>query len=121
MPFAPRFNLLLGSNSRGRDGDDHGAIGKVRRAYWVQGKKIRAIARDTVRRIVRGGETERVYERREQPLPKLGAFREKLDAALDDNEKKPRHQRLTAKRIYEVLPAAGYVGGYDAVRRYAQR
>jgi hypothetical protein len=39
-------------------------IGKVRRAYWVQGKKIRAIARelklarDTVRRIVRGGKTE---------------------------------------------------------------
>jgi hypothetical protein len=36
-------------------------IGKVRRAYWVQGRKIKAIARDlklarwTVRRIVRGG------------------------------------------------------------------
>jgi hypothetical protein len=63
-------------------------IGKVRRAYWVQGKKIRAIARelklarDTVRRIVRGGETERIYERREQPMPKLGAFRETLTGCL---------------------------------------
>jgi len=53
-------------------------IGKVRRAYWVQGKKIKAIARETglsrgtVRRIVRSGETVLTYERREQPLPKLG-------------------------------------------------
>ena len=46
-------------------------IGKVRRAYWVQGKKIKAIARETglsrgtVRRIVRSGETVLTYERRE--------------------------------------------------------
>ncbi len=102
-------------------------IGKVRRAYWVQGKKIRAIARelklarDTVRRIVRGGETERIYERREQPMPKLGAFRETLDGLLDDNSKKPKRERLTTKRIYEALRDTGYTGGYDAVRRYAQR
>jgi transposase len=101
-------------------------IGKVRRAYWVQGKKIRAIARelklarDTVRRIVRGGETERIYERREQPMPKLGAFRETLDGLLDDNSKRPKRERLTTKRIYEALRDTGYTGGYDAVRRYAQ-
>ena len=40
-------------------------IGKVRRAYWVQGKKIKAIARETglsrgtVRRIVRSGDVQR--------------------------------------------------------------
>jgi hypothetical protein len=55
-------------------------IGRVRRAYWVQKKKIKAIARElrlsrgTVRRIVRGGETAPVYERKDQPLPKLGPF-----------------------------------------------
>jgi transposase len=102
-------------------------IGKVRRAYWVQGKKIRAIARelklarDTVRRIVRSGKTERIYERREQPMPKLGAFRETLDGLLDDNSKKPKRERLTTKRIYEALRDTSYTGGYDAVRRYAQR
>lgn len=57
-------------------------IGRVRRAYWVQGKSIKAICRDlklareTVRRIVRSGKTAPmpVYERKEQPFPKLGLF-----------------------------------------------
>jgi hypothetical protein len=53
-------------------------IGKVRRAYWVQRKKIKAIARElrlsrgTVRRIVRSGETAPVYERKEQPRRSWG-------------------------------------------------
>ena len=53
-----------------------------RRAYFVQGRKIKAIARElklarnTVRDIVRAGSgseaTERSYERKEQPLHQLG-------------------------------------------------
>ena len=105
-------------------------IGKVRRAYWVQGKKIKAIARElniarwTVRRIVRAGEageTERVYRRREQPLPKLGAFKETLERLLDENGAKSKRDRLTTKRLFEQLRGEGYAGGYDAVRRHAQR
>ena len=102
-------------------------IGKVRRAYWVQGKKIRAIARemklarDTVRRIVRSGETERVYQRKEQPLPKLGSFGEALDKLLSDNTAKSKRERVTTKRLFEQLRSEGFTGGYDAVRRYARR
>ena len=102
-------------------------IGKVRRAYWVQGKKIKAIARElkiarwTVRRIVRAGETERVYQRREQPLPKLGAFKEALEQLLEENAGKSKRDRLTTKRLFEQLREQGYAGGYDAVRRFAQR
>src|SRR6478735_5987077 len=70
-------------------------IGRVRRAYWVQRKKIKAIARElrpsrgTVRPIVRSGETVLTYERKEQPLPKLGPFVEQLDKLLEANMAKP--------------------------------
>src|SRR3989440_8217059 len=102
-------------------------IGKVRRAYWVQGRKIKAIARETglsrgtVRRIVRSGETVLTYERREQPLPKLGPFVEQLNKLLEANMARRKRDRLTTKRLTEQLREVGYAGGYDAVRRYAQR
>jgi transposase len=103
-------------------------IGKVRRAYWVQKKKIKAIARElklarnTVRSIVRSGETAPVYLRKEQPLPKLGLFVEQLDKLLEENAGKSKRERLTTKRVFEKLQQeAGYSGSYDAVRRYAQR
>jgi transposase len=103
-------------------------IGRVRRAYWVQGKTIKAIcrelklARETVRRIVRSGKTAPIpaYERKEQPFPKLGLFLEQLDALLTENAGKPKRDRLTMKRIYERLHEEGYAGCYDAVRRYAR-
>src|SRR2546421_8154885 len=102
-------------------------IGKVRRAYWVQGRKIKAIARETglsrgtVRRIVRSGETVLTYERREQPLPKLGPFVEQLNKLLEANMARRKRDRLTTKRLTEQLREVGYAGGYDAVRRYAPR
>jgi transposase len=102
-------------------------IGRVRRAYWVQKKKIKAIARElrlsrrTVRRIVRSGDTVLTYERKEQPLPKLGPFVEQLDKLLEANMAKRKRDRLTTKRLTEQLREAGYAGGYDAVRRFAQR
>ena len=53
-------------------------IGRVRRAYFVQKRSIKAIARDlklarnTVRSIVRTeAATERRYDRRAQPMPQL--------------------------------------------------
>ena len=106
-------------------------IGKVRRAFFVQKRSIRAITREyrlsrnTVRDIVRADQqtpvTERRYARREQPLPQLGAHVEALERMLAENAAKPKREQLTLKRLYESLrDAAGYAGGYDAVRRYAR-
>ena len=34
---------------------------------------------------------------------------------------KRKRERLTTKRLTEQLKETGYAGGYDSVRRYAQR
>jgi transposase len=104
-------------------------IAKVRRAHFVEGKKIKQIcrelrlARETVRGIVRAGPdgpTSRRYERKMQPHPQIGPHVETLDRMLAENAKCPARERLTFQRVYEELRLAGYGGGYDAVRRYGR-
>jgi transposase len=102
-------------------------IAKVRRDHIVDKKPIRAIARDrglsrnTVRKVLRSGETSFAYEREDQPYPKLGPYLEELERLLAENEKRSRRERVTLLRLSEDLGRLGYSGGYDAVRRYARR
>jgi transposase len=101
-------------------------IAKIRRAHLVQGKSIKAIARElrvsrkVVRKVLRSGATEFRYVREVQPRPKLGRWREALDGLLAANATKSARERLTLIRLFEELRADGYEGGYDAVRRYAR-
>ena len=101
-------------------------IAKIRRAHLVQGKSIKAIARDlrvsrkVVRKVLRTEQTEFRYEREVQPRPKLGRWRESLEGLLAENAGKPARERLTLIRLFEELRGLGYDGGYDAVRRYAR-
>ncbi len=101
-------------------------IAKIRRAFFHQKKPIKTICRElklsrkAVRRAIRSEATEFRYERSVQPMPKLGAWRERLDEILAANEDKPARERLTLVRIFETLRDLGFDGGYDAVRRYAK-
>ena len=101
-------------------------IARVRRAYFVQGKSIKQIerelhvARNTVRKIIRSGETSFSYEREKQPLPRIGPWQAELDRLLLANEGKAARERLTLIRVFEELAGLGYEGSYDAVRRYAR-
>jgi transposase len=101
-------------------------IGKIRRAYFVQGKPIKAICRElkvsrkVVRKVLRSGATSFEYEREVQPLPKIGPWKGDLERILTTNAAKPSRERLTLMRIFEELRGLGYQGGYDAVRRYAR-
>ena len=100
-------------------------IAKIRRAYFTLGKPIKEICRElrisrkVVRKVIRSDATEFHYERSRQPLPRIGPWRERLEAFLEENENRPPRQRLTIIRIYEELVALGYAGSYAAVRRYA--
>jgi transposase len=99
-------------------------IRKVRQAHFRDGKAIREIcrefdlARNTVRNIIRSGVTEQVYERIEQPRPKLGTFIERLSELLKEDSAKPVRHRKSAQILFEQLQREGYSGGYDTVRRY---
>jgi transposase len=102
-------------------------IAKIRRAFFREGKPIKAICRDlgvsrkVVRKVIRSGATEFRYEREVQPRPKIGRWSDELDQLLTANEGKAPRERLTLIRIYEELRDRGYDGGYDAVRRYARK
>lgn len=102
-------------------------IAAVRRAFFSEGKKIKeivrelAVSRKVVRKIVRSKETEFVYRRRAQPRPQLGAHTERLEVLLAENAGRPRRERLTLRRIADLLKAEWCPAGYDAVRRHARQ
>jgi transposase len=101
-------------------------IGRIRREHLVKGKSIKEIARDlkisrnTVRKMLRSGETSFSYEREVQPRPRLGRWKADLDRLLAGDAGASARERLTLIRLFEELRLLGYDGGYDAVRRYGR-
>ena len=102
-------------------------IARIRREHFIKGKTIKEIARDlkvsrnTVRKVLRSGETSFEYERQVQPRPKLGRWAPELDELLAANAAKSAREQLTLIRIFEELRGLGYQGSYDAIRRYARK
>ena len=84
-------------------------IAKVRRAYFSDGKSIKAICRElrlsrkVVRKVIRSGETSFSYERAVQPRPKLGQWTTALDELLEANAAKQAREQLTLIRLFEDL------------------
>ena len=77
-------------------------IGRIRREHFIKGKTIREISRDlkvsrnTVRKVLRSGETSFEYERDVQPRPKLGRWTAELDELLEGNTTKPLPRAVDA-------------------------
>ena len=73
-------------------------IGQIRRAYFEQRRPIKeivrrlSVSRTTVRKVIRGQETEFRYERSVQPAPKLGEWVAVLTAILEAEAKLPRRE-----------------------------
>src|SRR3954466_7387636 len=91
-------------------------IGKIRRAYFVHGKPIKAICRElkvsrkVVRKVLRSGATSFEYEREVQPLPRLGPWKADLERILAANNARPARERLTLMRVFEELRGARLPG-----------
>ena len=59
-------------------------IARVRRAFHIQGWSVKKIVRElhvsrnTVRKILRSGETDASYESERQPMPRIGPWQGQL-------------------------------------------
>ena len=96
----------------------------IRRAYYLEKKSIRQIAREQhhSRRIIRKAIQQvhpQPYLRTiPKPAPVFGSFQDRVDELLTKNGTLPPKQRYTAHKIYEVLVAEGYKGSESHLRRY---
>jgi len=102
-------------------------IAKIRRLFRNEHRSIREISRElrlsrkVVRKALRSDATAFAYKRQRQPRPQLDGHVAQLEALLAAELAKPRRERLSYVRLFETLREEGYAGGYDSVRRYAQR
>ena len=100
---------------------------RVRRAVMVEGKSIPEVSRefglhrDTVRKML-AYSVPPGYRRQSPPKrPKLEPFTGVIDRILEDDLRRPRKQRHTAKRIFERLrDEYGFDGGYTTVKDYVR-
>lgn len=100
---------------------------QIRRAYFVEGKSIREIARElghsrpTVRQAIEAAEPQTYTLTVPRAAPVLGPHKASLDRLLEENKHLPRKQRYTTHKMYEVIHAEGYAGSEPTVRGYIGR
>ena len=100
---------------------------RVRRAVMVEGMSVREAARvfglhrDTVRKML-AYSVPPGYRRQTLPRrPKLEPYTGVIDRILEDDLRRLRKQRHTAKRILERLrDGYGFDGGYTTVKDYVR-
>ena len=101
---------------------------EIRRAYFIQDKSVRQIARElghsreTVRKAIESAEPTAYTPKKPRPSPVLGPYKARIDELLAESERLPRKQRFTGRKICELIRDEGYTGSEPTVRRYiAQR
>ena len=100
---------------------------KIRRAYFVEEKGIRQIAREfkcsrpTVRKAIASPEPAAYTLTVSRAAPVLGPYKERIKELLAENQRLPRKQRYTGHRIYQSIWQEGYTGSESTVRGYIAR
>lgn len=96
----------------------------ILRAYYVENKSIRRIARElnrsriTIEKMLDTTESPTYSQRVNQPAPVLGKYRTMIDGLLEESQRLPRKQRYTARKVYQMIQAQGYTGAESTVRGY---
>lgn len=96
----------------------------IRRAYFVEHKSIREIAKEkghsrkTVRKALESAEPGQYKLQEKRISPVLGTFKESIDQLLVKNQSMPRKQHYTTHKIYKEVHEAGYQGSESGVRGY---
>jgi transposase len=97
---------------------------RIRRAYFLERKSIREIARElnhsreTVKKAIESAEPDEYTLQQPRPAPVLGAYQACIDELLAESARLPRKQQYTGHKIYEQLQKEGYIGSESGVRRY---
>jgi len=97
---------------------------QIRRAYHVEEKTIREIARETgharrtVKRMIESDEPPGYQRRQPYRAYKLGPYKERIQALLAENKQLPRKQRWTAPMIFREIQKDGFQGAESTVRHY---
>ena len=100
---------------------------QIRRAFFIEGKSIRRIAREqrhcrrTIRAAIRDGSPSHYKISRPRIRPVLGPYVDIIDEWLAGDRYSPPKQHHTARRIYHRLVSEkGYRGGESTVRDYVR-
>lgn len=100
---------------------------QIRRAFYLEGKTIRQIARerhhsrDTVKEALTDPSSSEYDLRESRDCPVMGLYQETIDRWLLEDQKRPLKQRHTAHRIYERLrDEQQFQGAESTVRRFVR-
>jgi transposase len=97
---------------------------KIRRAYFVDKKSLRqiakelGIARKTVRKAIEAAEPGMYTLRAPRSAPILGPYKQRIDELLAENEHLPAKQRYISPTIFKEIQKLGYQGSVSGLRHY---
>ncbi len=102
-------------------------IERIRRAYYMEGKSMRQIAREyhhswhTVKKAIASAEAGSYTLKEPREAPVLGPYKARIKELLAQNDQLPGKHRLTGHRIFKLVWEEGYRGSESSVLVYLWR
>lgn len=96
----------------------------IRHAYYHENQSIRQMAkqfnrsRQSVRKALEQPQPPGYQHKQPRAAPRLDPFKARITALLDQNQRLPRKQRYTARRIYQIICSEGFTGRESTVRGF---